>query len=139
MSFASDRQRASFELAQRDYDRMLAAGPPEPSTEDVTVEYEVWLQKDQSLTLLTEVLGGEAHWAGDEPQGETHRPAAGSTLIEEAASYEEAEEILHDLMREHLRHFVDLDGLVVTAERIEPDEPDWDAIMKDRRIEEDRA
>lgn len=122
---------------QESYDRMLAAGPPDPPTVDVTVDYEVWLQKDQPLTRLTEVLGGEAHWAGDETRRDLHRPAEGTTFVEEAASYDEAEEIVKDLVLKHLYDFVDMDTLSVIAERVEPDEPDWDAIEKDRRIEEE--
>lgn len=128
----------SFERAQRSYDKMLAAGPPEPPTEDVTVGYEVALRWDQEVSILTEVLGGEATFAA-EPVDDAYRVAKGSTLIEEAASYEEAEEIVHDLIRKHLRHFVDLDSAEITAERFEADEPDWDAITKDRKIEEDWA
>lgn len=109
--------------------------PPEPLTMSVNVDYEMWMRKDQKLSVLTEVLGGEAHWAGDEPQGETHRPAAGSTLIEEVESYDAAEEIVQNLVTEHLRRFVDLDTLVVTSQQFEVDEPDWDAIAKDRKIE----
>lgn len=135
MNYASERQRASVEIAERERDRILMAGPPEPRTADLTVEYEVWLQQDQSLSVLTEALGGSAHWAGDESPRERERPAAGSTLIEEATSYEQAEEIVQNLVREHLRHFVDMDTLIVTAERIEADEPDWDARAKDERAE----
>ena len=115
------------------YDRMILAGPPEPPTEDVTVEYEVYAREGQ-LSAVIEHLGGEAHWARSTIEG-GYRLVKGSTLIEEAEGYEEAEDIVHNLMSEHLRHFVDLDNAVITAERIEPDEPDWDAIDKDRRIE----
>lgn len=139
MSYASDRQRASFERAQRSYDKMLAAGPPEPPTADVTVEYSVWIDRD-SLTLsgLRQVVGGEAHFASGR-EGDLIE-VKGSTLVEDVESAEEAEEILRNLVTKHLRYLVDLDTLVVTAQDpFEADEPDWDAIEKDRRIEEDWA
>lgn len=132
--FYSRRQRASFEHAERERDKELMAGPPEEPSADVTVEYELHLHSDRPLSTLTEVLGGEAHWYAS-PSEVGWRAAKGSTLIEEAASYEEAEEIVQDLITEHLREYVDLDSIIATAERIEPDEPDWMAIAKDARVE----
>lgn len=110
-------------------------GPPEPPTYDLAVDYEVWLQQDQPLSVLTEVLGGSAHWAGDESPRERERPAAGSTVLEEVESEEAAEEILRNLVHEHLRPLVDMDTLVVRVEGPDAYEPDWDAIAKDRRID----
>lgn len=120
------------------YDKMLAAGPPEPPTADVPVSYEVWVEKTRSLSELTDVLGGTAHWAGDATRGHTHRPAAGDTIVEEAESYEAAEDILHNLIKTHLSSVVDLDDdVLIYAEPLEPRETDWDAAAKDQRIEED--
>lgn len=110
-------------------------GPPEPPTYDLAVDYEVWLQQDQPLSVLTEVLGGTAHWAGDESPRERERPAAGSTVAEDVESVEDAEEITKNLVHEHLRHLVDEDTLVVTVEGPDAYEPDWDAIVKDERVE----
>ena len=110
-------------------------GPPEPPTYDLAVDYEVWLQQDQPLSVLTEVLGGTAHWAGDESPRERERPAAGSTVAEDVESVEDAEEITRNLVHEHLRHLVDEDTLVVTVEGPDAYEPDWDAIVKDERVE----
>lgn len=128
----------SDSYAQRSYDRMLAAGPPEPATADVTVEYTVWIDRDHlTLSGLRQVVGGEAHFAsgrdGDLIEVE------GSTLVEDVESTEEAEEILRNLLAP-LENVVDLDNLVTDAQDpFEVDEPDWDAIEKDRRIEEDWA
>ena len=114
-------------------------GPPEPPTYDVNVAYEVWLQQDQPLSVLTEALGGSAHWAGDESPRERERPAAGDTVLEEVESEEAAEEILRNLVTKHLRHLVDLDTLTVYVEGPVAVEPDWDAIAKDERIEREYA
>lgn len=117
------------------YDRMLAAGPPEPPTADVTVEYTVWVTPGH-LGSLQEVLGGEAHYVNT-PALEGLREVNGSTLVPGVESYEGAEEIVQNLIATHLRNFVDVDNIIVAAEPLEDDEPDWDAAAKDRRIEED--
>lgn len=125
-----------MERWQKSYDRMLAAGPPEPPVADVTVEYSVWIDSD-ALTLsgLRAVVGGEAAFASGR-EGDMIE-VKGSTLVEDVESAEEAEEILRNLVTKHLRYLVDLDTLVVTVEEPEADEPDWDAIEKDRRLEMD--
>lgn len=117
------------------YDKMLAAGPPEPPTADVTVEYSVWIDREE-LTLgeLTRVVGGEAHFASGR-EGDLIE-VKGSTLVEDVESAEEAEEILRRLIAP-MENVLDEDTLVVTAQDpFEVDEPDWDAIWKDRKIEE---
>ena len=117
------------------YDKMLAAGPPEPRLADVTVEYSVWIDRD-SLTLsgLRQVVGGEAHLASGR-EGDMIE-VKGSTLVEDVESAEEAEDILRRLLAP-LENVLDEDTLVVTVQDpFEADEPDWDAIWKDRKIEE---
>ena len=133
--FMSERQRASFERAERSYDKMLAAGPPEPPVADTTVEYSVWIDREVcTLKDLTAQIGGEAHFASGRDNGWIE--VKGSTLVEDVESAEDAEEILRSLLAP-LENVVDMDGLVTTAQDpFEVDEPDWDAIEKDRRIEE---
>lgn len=138
MSFASDRQRASIERAERSYDRMLAAGPPEPPVADATVEYSMWIDREEcTLKELTAQIGGEAHFASGRDNGWIE--VKGSTLVEDVESAEDAEEVLRSLLAP-LGDVLDEDSLVTTAQGpFEIDEPDWDAIEKDRRIEEDWA
>src|SRR5699024_2455118 len=135
--FMSERQRASFERAERERDKALAAGPPEPPTFDVMVEYMVWIDREEcTLPDLIKRIGGEAHFASGRDNGWIE--VKGSTLIEEVRSEEDAEEVLRSLLHP-MRTVVDLDDLVIEVQDPTPDEPDWDAIAKDRRIEEDWA
>ena len=135
--FMSERQRASFERAERERDKALAAGPPEPPTADVIVEYTVWIDREElTLPELIAQVGGEASFASGRDNGWIE--VRGSTIIEEVESVEDAEEILRSLMAP-MENVLDLDDLVIEVQDPTPDEPDWDAIAKDRRIEEDWA
>lgn len=62
MSFASDRQRASFDHAQRVHERILRAGPPEPELFTVSYRTEVFAEgpyrdPEQVLAWLRQQLG----------------------------------------------------------------------------------
>ena len=57
MSFTSDRQRASIERAERERDRMLMAGPPEPATITVTYRAEGFSElQDASVQKVADWL-----------------------------------------------------------------------------------
>lgn len=138
MSFASDRQQASFRRAERSYDRMLAAGPPEPATAtvdfratvfaegpyDSAEQVESWLRerlaKDATVTLVSG------------PDDETVIFAI-EDEVEEAESVEHAEDLVKDLIT-----VGDHDMALEDIEVDDPEaayEPDWDTINKDRRLD----
>lgn len=137
MPYASDRQQASFARAERAYDRMLAAGPPEPATETVGVRARLFAEgpydnPDQVETWLREQLGADETITFIEEDDTVHFDI--ETFVEEAESLDHARELFenlatggpHDLVIED----IDID---------DPEdayEPDWDAINKDRRIDE---
>lgn len=134
LNYASDRQRESFERAHREHDKVLAAGPPEPPTADVTVEYTVWIDREETtLPELTKAVGGEAAFASGRENGWIE--VKGSTLVEDVESVEEAKDVLRALL-DSMGDTVDMDTLITSPQDpFEVDEPDWDAIEKDRRIE----
>lgn len=137
MSYASDRQQASFARAERAYDRMLAAGPPEPATATVDVRARLFAEGPydnpaQVETWLREQLGADETITFIEEDDTVHFDI--ETFVEEAESLDHARELFenlatggpHDLVIED----IDID---------DPEdayEPDWDAINKDRRIDE---
>lgn len=139
MSFASDRQRASFELAERERDRMLMAGPPEPPTFTVTYKAEGFSElQDASVQkvadwLRTQVQSKDAKVSAwlDEADNTVYFEVEGDT-VEEVEDEDQAESSVIDVLGDGPHQLV-LDG--VSVEWPEPDEPDWDAIAKDRRID----
>lgn len=138
MSYASDRQRASFQRAERSYDRMLAAGPPEPATATVNfratvfaegaydsdAQVEAWLRerlsKDATITL-------------------TSKPGDETVTFDVEDELEEIESVDHGIdVVENLLTGGDHDMAVLSSEIDDPEaayEPDWDAINKDRRLD----
>lgn len=125
------------------YDKMLAAGPPEPPSMAVTVEYTVFARPQaDSLLRIVGVMGGEGSWTS-ERDFEGWRQVTGSTLVEDVESYEAAEEIVQNLLVTYLSEVIDVENVVASAEMFE--ERDWDGIDFDRakdereRIEVDRA
>lgn len=136
MSYASDRQQASFARAERSHDRMLAAGPPEPATATVSfranvfaegpynsaAQVEAWLRerlaKDATVTLTSEDET-VAFYVEDE--------------VEEAESVEHAQDLVNDMIigGEHDMALADIE----VDDPEEAYEPDWDAINKDRRLD----
>lgn len=117
------------------YDRPI--NPPEPKLTDLTVNVEGFaLDHGETLEKITRATGGEAHWVGQEEGPGGYREFHASTVVEDVEDYDTAEDIVHNLLIDHAEDIVDLDNLFIRAERIEDDEPDWDAIYKDRRAEE---
>lgn len=139
MSFASDRQQASSRRAERSYDRMLTAGPPEPTTAtvdfratifaegpyDSAAQVEAWLRerltKDATVTLVSE------------PDNETVIFDIEDEL-EEVESVDHGTDLVNDLIvgGEH-------EMAIESIEIDDPEaayEPDWDAINKDRQLDE---
>lgn len=141
MSFASDRQRASFERAEREHDRMLMAGPPEPKTFTVTYRAEGYSE------LQGASVEKVAAWLRTKMQSENARVSAWldeadntvcfeveADTLEEVTDEDQAKDIVTDVLGGGPHQLV-LDLVDVAGP--EADEPDWDAITKDRRIEED--
>lgn len=117
------------------YERPI--NPPEPKLTDLTVNVQGYaLAGGETLEAITRATGGEAHWAG-EVDSDGYREFHASTVVEDVEDYDTAEDIVHNLLVESVEDIVDIDNTIITAERIEDDGPDWDAIDKDRRIEED--
>lgn len=113
---------------QKSYDRMLAAGPPETPTADLTVDFTVWVSKEGDLADVTEAVGGHAYYSTTAADGQW-REVTGHSVVEEVESAEEAEEIITDELLE-LGAMIDADNLSVTAqipddERDPDEEKDW--------------
>lgn len=116
------------------YERSIS--PPEPTLADLTVNVEGYaLDGGETLDKIARATGGEAHWTG-EVDSDGYREFYASTVVEDVEDYDTAEDIVHNLLVEDAEDIVDLDNLIITAERVEADEPDWDAIYKDRLVEE---
>lgn len=139
MSYASDRYQASLRHVERSYERMLAAGPPEPITATVSfhatvfpegpydsaAQIEAWLRsrvdKNTTITLASE--SGDEVVAFD-VEGE----------LEEVESIDHGIELVEDLLTGG-----DHDMVVESVKVDDPEEayePDWDTIRKDRLIDE---
>ena len=138
--FASDRQRASIERAERERDRMLMAGPPEPPTFTVTYKAEGFSElQDASVQkvadwLRTKVQAKDAKVSAwlDEADNTVYFEVEGDTL-EEVTDEDRAESDVIDMLGGGPHKLV-LDFVEVTGP--EPDdEPDWDARAKDERAE----
>lgn len=116
------------------YERPI--NPPEPILADLTVNFEVYVLLGYA-DVITREIGGESSVAGalTDENGTRWDRVIGSTLVEDAEDYDSAEEIVTNLFIEHLSNVVDTDNLIITADRIEDDGPDWDAIAKDERAE----
>lgn len=124
----------TFSAAERSYDRMLAVGPPEPPSFDIPVTFEMQL-RDGHLAEVTTHLGGHAFYASQAEDG--FRLVRGETLVEEVENTLQAEDVVTSLITRHLAHLLDPDTMIISAEPAETQEPDWDAIAKDRRLEAD--
>ena len=141
--FMSERQRASFERAERERDKALAAGPPEPPLFTVTYRAEGFSEKQDASVqevadwLRKQMLAKDAKVSVRlyEPENIVHFEIEGDTL-EEVEDEDHAENTVIDLLGDGPHQLV-LDGVFI--EWPEADEPDWAAIAKDRRIEEDWA
>lgn len=126
--------------AQRSYDRMLAAGPPEPPLFTVTYRAEGFSEKQDASVqevadwLRKQMLAKDAKVSVRlyEPENIVHFEIEGDTL-EEVEDEDHAENTVIDLLGDGPHQLV-LDGVFI--EWPEADEPDWAAIAKDRRIEE---
>lgn len=137
MSFASDRQRASFDHAQRVHERILRAGPPEPELFTVSYRTEVFAEgpyrnPEQVLAWLRQQLGEGASitFLGED---ETVRFAI-EDQVEDIEHEDHAREVIENLITGGPHQLV-TDDLEIDDPT--DDEPDWDAIAKDRRIDED--
>lgn len=139
MNFTSDRQRASVERAERERDRMLMAGPPEPPIFTVTYKAEGFSElQDASVQkvadwLRTRVQSKDAKVSSwlDEADNTVYFEIEGDAL-EEATDEDRAESTVIDMLGGGPHQLV-LDGVFI--EWPEPDEPDWDARAKDERAE----
>ena len=139
MSFTSDRQRASIERAERERDRMLMAGPPEPATITVTYRAEGFSElQDASVQkvadwLRTKVQAKDAKVSAwlDEADNTVYFEIEGDEL-EAVTDEDRAESTVIDMLGGGPHQLV-LDG--VSVEFPQPDEPDWDARAKDERAE----
>lgn len=138
MSYASDRQQASFRHAERSYDRMLAAGPPEPAKATVNFRATVFAEgpydsAEQVEAWLRERLTKNATVTlTSEPDDETVIFDIGDEL-EEVESVDYGTDLVNDLIVGG-----DHDMALKSIEIDDPEaayEPDWDAINKDRRLD----
>lgn len=123
--------------AERSYDRMLAAGPPELPLFTVGYQTQVFAEGPygsaaQVQAWLRERLGRHAAITFLNEDETVH--FAIDDEIEEVENEDHAREVVENLIGGGVHQLV-LDGIEIQAP--EPDEPDWDAIAKDRRIEED--
>lgn len=107
--------------------------PPEPHLEDLTVTIEG--NSRGTLSEITDVIGGDAHWTSDRPIEDDWREFHADIVVPDCEDYSTAEDITHNLFSEHLSDTVDLDNLIVTVDYVEDYEPDWDSIRKDSLID----
>ena len=107
--------------------------PPEPRLEDLTVNVTGYSRG--TVDQISRTIGGDAHWTEDRYDEENYRKFSATTVVEDCEDYSTAEDIVHNLFVEYLDGEVDIDNLIIEAETIEDDEPDWDAIAKDERID----
>ena len=107
--------------------------PPDAPEMDVTVEVHGYT--NGTIKQITDTIGGDAHWNDDPNAEEGERGFSATTVVEDCEDYSTAEDIVHNLFSEHLDGTVDIDNLIIEAETIEDDGPDWDAIAKDERAE----
>ena len=107
--------------------------PPEPRLEDLTVNVTGYSRG--TVDQISRTIGGDAHWNEDPNAEEGERGFSATTVVEDCEDYSTAEDIVHNLFAEHLDGTVDIDNLIIEAETIEDDGPDWDAIAKDERAE----
>lgn len=99
--------------------------PPEPILSDLTVNVEG--NSRGTLDQIMRTLGGEAAWAADRPIEDDWREFTASTVVEDCEDYSTAEDIVHNLILEHLSDSVDIENLVIEAQVIEDDvEIDYD-------------
>lgn len=120
------------------YDKMLAAGPPEPPTYSVRYETEVfpegeYLNAGQIEAYLRERLGKSATITAVE-HDEVPRYAV-EDYVDDVEHEDDARDEVEKLIGTGGPMMLALDG--ITVHMPEDDEPDWDAIAKDRKIEED--
>ena len=119
--FASDRQRASIERAERERDRMLMAGPPEPATFTVTYKAEGFSElQDASVQkvadwLRTRVQSKDAKVSSwlDEADNTVYFEIEGDVL-EEATDEDRAESTVIDMLGGGPHQLV-LEGVFVTG------------------------
>ena len=98
--------------------------PPDPILADVTVNVEGNARDTaQSLWSIRGITGGEASWSSDERIEDDWREFRLSVLVEDAGDYSTAEDIVHNLLVDHLEDTVDLENLVIRAEEFDPE--DW--------------
>jgi|SRR5699024_5361025 len=124
-----------FDTAQRSYERMLAAGPPEPASFTVDFDAEVFAEGPfaspaEVETWLREQLGPAATIRRVEDE-ETARFTVNDEL-EDVTDEDDARDALDALITGG-PHEMALDGVEIHIPEL--DEPDWDAIDKDRRLE----
>lgn len=104
------------------YERPI--NPPEPILADVTVNVEGNARDTaQSLRSITDVTGGEVSWSSDKRIEDDWREFRLSVLVEDVEDYSTAEDIVHNLLVDHLEDTVDLENLVIRAEEFDPE--DW--------------
>lgn len=105
------------------YERPI--NPPEPILADLTVNVEG--NSRGTLDQIMRTLGGEAAWTSDRPIEDDWREFRASTIVEDCEDYSTAEDIVHNLILDHLSDTVDIENLVIDAPVIEDDvEIDYD-------------
>lgn len=107
--------------------------PPEPRLEDLTVNVTGYSRG--TVEQISRTIGGDAYWSEDRYDEENYRKFSATTVVEDCEDYSTAEDIVHNLFVEYLDGEVDIDNLIIEADTIEDDEPDWDAIAKDERLD----
>lgn len=100
------------------YERPI--NPPEPRLEDLTVIVEG--NARGSLEQITQVLGGEASWTADRPIEDDWREFRAETIVEDCEDYSTAEDIVHNLILDHLEDTVDIENLVFD---VPPIDDEW--------------
>lgn len=127
----------TFNSADLAYDRMLAAGPPEPPLFTVSYQAQVFAEgpydnPTQVEAWLREHLGKQATITFLAEDETVHFVI--DDEVEEVENEDHAREVVENLIVGG-EHQLVLDGIEIQVP--EPDEPDGDAIAKDRRIKED--
>lgn len=102
-----------------------ATDPADVPVADITVEVHGFARGP--IEAITETIGGEAHWVEGGIVGGGYRQFEAYTLVEDVEGYDIAQEIVSDLIHEHLDGTVDLDNLFMRTLDIADDEdPDSD-------------
>lgn len=102
-----------------------ATDPADAPVADIMVEVHGFTRGP--IEAITGAIGGEAHWVEGGIVEDGYREFVAFTLVEAVEGYDVAQEIVSDMVHEHLDDTVDLDNLFMRALPTEDDEdPDRD-------------